>query len=57
MMLKSLQPGTVSLLNNITLATQPIATIDWSVDKQGLFVTTGFDQTLRVCFATKLNLL
>jgi hypothetical protein len=24
--------------------------------QMGLFVTSGFDQTLRVCFATKLNL-
>ncbi|XP_074657007.1 dynein axonemal assembly factor 10-like [Tubulanus polymorphus] len=47
--------GTVSLLQNATLSTQPISSFDWSPDKQGLAVCTSFDQTLRVVIVTKLN--
>ena len=50
-------PGTLSLLQNITLSTQPIAGFDWNSDKQGLAVATAFDQTLRVLIVTKLNTL
>lgn len=47
--------GTVSLIQNATLASQPISSLDWSPDKQGLAVCTSFDQTLRVIITTKLN--
>ncbi|KAI8487592.1 PREDICTED: WD repeat-containing protein 92-like [Branchiostoma belcheri] len=47
--------GTVSLLQNVTLSTQPIAGFDWSPDKAGLCVCTAFDQCLRVLIVTKLN--
>ena len=47
--------GTVSLLQNVTLSTQPIASLDWSTDKQGLCVCSSFDQSLRVLIVTKLN--
>ncbi|XP_013404845.1 WD repeat-containing protein 92 isoform X2 [Lingula anatina] len=47
--------GTVSLLQNVTMSTQPIASLDWSPDKQGLCVCTAFDQVLRVVIVTKLN--
>ncbi|MBN3320352.1 WDR92 protein, partial [Atractosteus spatula] len=47
--------GSVSLLQNVTLSTQPIASLDWSPDKQGLCVTSAFDQTVRVLIVTKLN--
>lgn len=47
--------GTVSLLQNVTLSTQPIASLDWSTDKQGLCVCSGFDQSVRVLIVTKLN--
>ena len=50
-------PGTVSLLQNVTLSTQPIASFDWSPDKEGLAVCTAFDQTLRVVIVTKLKTL
>lgn len=49
--------GTLELLQNITLSTQPISSFDWSTDKPGLAVCTAFDQTLRVLIVTKLNTL
>jgi WD40 repeat protein len=49
--------GTVSLLQNVTLSTQPISGFDWSADKLGLCVSTSFDQTLRVLIVTKLKTL
>ncbi|KAH9507210.1 WD repeat-containing protein 92 [Bulinus truncatus] len=49
--------GTVDLLQNVTLSTQPISSFDWSPDKIGLSVCTAFDQTLRVIICTKLNTL
>ncbi|XP_040906428.1 WD repeat-containing protein 92 [Toxotes jaculatrix] len=48
--------GTVNLLQNVTLSTQPIASLDWSPDKQGLCVCSGFDQSVRVLIVTKLNM-
>ncbi|XP_049592865.1 dynein axonemal assembly factor 10 [Syngnathus scovelli] len=47
--------GSVSLLQNVTLSTQPIASLDWSPDKLGLCVCSGFDQTVRVLIVTKLT--
>ncbi|KAA8583539.1 hypothetical protein FQN60_014747 [Etheostoma spectabile] len=47
--------GSVSLLQTATLSTQPIASLDWSPDKQGLCVCSGFDQSVRVLIVTKLN--
>ncbi|XP_055494830.1 dynein axonemal assembly factor 10 [Leucoraja erinacea] len=47
--------GTVTLLQNATISTQPISSLDWSPDKLGLCVCTAFDQTVRVLIATKLN--
>lgn len=47
--------GSVSLLQNVTLSTQPISSLDWSPDKMGLCVCSAFDQTLRVLIVTKLN--
>ena len=47
--------GSVSLLQNVTLSTQPITGFDWSPDKLGLAVCTSFDQMLRVLIVTKLN--
>lgn len=48
--------GNVSLLQNCTLSSQPVSSLDWSPDKQGLAVCTSFDQCLRVIITTKLNL-
>lgn len=48
--------GSVNLLQNVTLSTQPIASLDWSPDKQGLCVCSSFDQSVRVLIVTKLNL-
>eukprot|EP01137_Pigoraptor_chileana_P010640 Opistho-2@60480 len=47
--------GTVSMLNSVTVATQPVASFDWSPDKEGLAVCTSFDQCVRVMIVTKLN--
>ncbi|KAM8859289.1 dynein axonemal assembly factor 10 [Spinachia spinachia] len=47
--------GSVNLLQNATLSTQPIASLDWSPDKQGLCVCSGFDQSVRVLIVTKLH--
>lgn len=49
--------GTTSLLQNATLSTQPISSLDWSPDKQGMAVCTSFDQTVRIVIVTKLNTL
>ena len=49
--------GTLTLLQNVTLSSQPIAAFDWHPDKAGLGVCTSFDQTLRVIICTKLNTL
>ncbi|GAA6101635.1 dynein axonemal assembly factor 10 [Tachysurus ichikawai] len=48
-------PGTLSLLQNVTLSTQPIVSLDWNTDKQGLCVCASFDQCVRVLLVTKLN--
>lgn len=47
--------GSVNLLQNVTVSTQPIANLDWSPDKQGLCVCSGFDQCVRVLIVTKLG--
>jgi len=47
--------GSLDLLQNTALSTQPISSFDWSPDKPGLCVCTAFDQTLRVLITTKLN--
>lgn len=49
--------GSVDLLQNVTLSTQPVSSFDWSPDKTGLSVCTSFDQTIRVIITTKLNTL
>lgn len=48
--------GTLVELNRVGLSTQPINALDWHTDKLGLCVTAAFDQTIRVCVVTKLNL-
>ncbi|KAG1665441.1 hypothetical protein FOA52_005783 [Chlamydomonas sp. UWO 241] len=47
--------GTVELLATRNFSSQPIASFDWSPDKEGLFVCGSFDQTIRVGIVTKLN--
>lgn len=47
-------PGTLKLLENIKLSTQPINAFDWSPDKEGLAVCSSFDQSVRVLIVTKL---
>ena len=45
--------GSLNLLQNVTLSTQPISGFDWSPDKMGLCVATSFDQTLRIELASE----
>ena len=47
--------GSVDLLNNQKLATQPISSFNWCPDKQGLAVCGAFDQCLRTVVVTKLH--
>ena len=48
--------GSLTLLNDKNLSTQPIASFDWSPDKTGLGVMACLDQTCKVIIVTKLNL-
>eukprot|EP01036_Dinobryon_divergens_P034630 gene34630-44768_t len=47
--------GTVELLNSKVISSQPIVSMDWSPDKEGLCVLSCLDQTLRCFIVTKLN--
>jgi WD40 repeat protein len=49
-------PGTLTLLNQREISTQPIASFDWNGEKMGLAVGACLDQTLKVILVTKLNL-
>ena len=44
--------GSVELINSRNLSSQPIASFDWSPDKEGLFVCAAFDQAVRVGICT-----
>lgn len=48
-------PGTLDLLQNMTISTQPLSSFEWCPQKLGLAVTTSFDQCVRVIIVTKLN--
>lgn len=48
-------PGTVSVLNATTVAEQPVASLDWNLDKPGLCAFASFDQTIRIGIVTKLG--
>ncbi|KAF4676295.1 WD repeat-containing protein 92 [Perkinsus chesapeaki] len=48
--------GTVELLNQRDVSTQPIVAFDWHPDKLGLAVMGSLDQTVKVAICTKLNL-
>lgn len=47
--------GSVELVASRNMSTQPISSLDWSPDKEGLFCCAAFDQTLRVGIVTKLR--
>ena len=47
--------GSVELLADENLSSQPVTSFDWSPDKEGLFCCGALDQTVRVGIATKLN--
>lgn len=46
--------GSVDMLNSRKFAEQPIVSLDWSTDKQGLCCMAALDQTLKVAIVTKL---
>lgn len=48
--------GSLELLNDRNLSTQPICSFDWHPDKLGLSVMACLDQTCKVAVVTKLNL-
>lgn len=47
--------GTVQLVAQRTLSSQPMASFDWHPDKAGLFVSAAFDQCIRVGVVTKVS--
>lgn len=47
--------GSVELLASRSVSSQPVSSLDWSPDKEGLFCCCAFDQTLRVGIVTKLR--
>jgi hypothetical protein len=49
--------GNMQLLQSVTFSSQPISSLDWNNDKEGLFACTSFDQTLRICITTRLNII
>lgn len=49
--------GTISLINNVNVASQPVNAVDWHMDKAGLCAVAAFDQSLRVCVVTNLQTL
>lgn len=48
--------GTVEMLNQKELSTQPVISFDWHMNKTGLCVFACLDQTCRVAICTKLHL-
>lgn len=48
-------PGTVELLNSKVLSPQPIVSMDWSPDREGLCVLSCLDQTIRVYIISKTH--
>mmetsp|Transcript_6793 Transcript_6793/g.6676 ORF Transcript_6793/g.6676 Transcript_6793/m.6676 type:complete len:178 (-) Transcript_6793:4-537(-) len=49
-------PGSMTMLNQRDLSTQPVASFDWSADRLGLAVLSCLDQSMKVIITTKLNL-
>lgn len=49
--------GTVELIHNQNLSTQPILNLDWHKNKEGLAVAACLDQAIRVIIVTKLETL
>ncbi|KAL3137434.1 Dynein axonemal assembly factor 10 [Trebouxia sp. C0010 RCD-2024] len=47
--------GSLELLAEQSLSSQPVTSFDWSADKEGLFCCGALDQTVRVGIAIKLN--
>jgi WD repeat-containing protein 92 len=47
--------GSLELLNDKIISTQPIISWDWSKDKLGLACLSCLDQTCKVAIITKLN--
>jgi WD repeat-containing protein 92 len=48
--------GSLELLNDRVMSTQPVCSFDWHPEKLGLAVMACLDQTCKVAIVTKLNL-
>ncbi|XP_072405605.1 dynein axonemal assembly factor 10-like isoform X2 [Chiloscyllium punctatum] len=44
---------TTTLLNNISLSSQPIGSLDWNTDKQGLCISASFDHNVHILMITE----
>lgn len=49
--------GTVEELNKAKIGDQPVNSLDWNRNREGLLACAAFDQTLRVLLVTKLSLI
>jgi WD40 repeat protein len=47
--------GSIDMLQNAVVSSQPVSAFDWNADKEGLCVFSSFDQCFRVLLATKLR--
>lgn len=47
--------GEVEELSSKEFSTLPICSFDWSPDKEGLFISSSFDQCIRVGIVTRTN--
>eukprot|EP01117_Protostelium_nocturnum_P012616 TRINITY_DN4643_c0_g1_i1.p1 TRINITY_DN4643_c0_g1~~TRINITY_DN4643_c0_g1_i1.p1 ORF type:complete len:369 (+),score=104.39 TRINITY_DN4643_c0_g1_i1:35-1108(+) len=47
--------GTVRSLTSLEISTQPVLAFDWNQDKEGLFVTSALDQSVKVGAVTRLS--
>lgn len=48
--------GKLRRLQRMVISTQPINSLEWNRDHQGLAVATAYDQYVRILVTTKLNL-
>ena len=54
---KSGVAGSLTQLQTQQISDQPVNSLDWSQDKNGLLVTSAFDQRIRIVIVTKLHLI
>ena len=54
---KSGVAGSLTQLQTQQISDQPVNSMDWSQDNNGLLVTSAFDQRIRIVIVTKLHLI